>query len=312
MSSKSSSSSNGEWLNHSSTGKRTVSPSPSTSPAKSPSSASISSFPQRKQSAMEDLPLDWTRIKRRRMECSIDYNPRTLIKSPLVVSGNEKIHHGYAIFCLHDSTDPTWFQGYFLETALGNSSTIDDEDSSNMTMIQSRSRRPWGLLATKEEIDECMECENGGYRRITVKVFHTPSSNSSSQSTSMKGIDWTGGDMMRLSNDKVEMNTQRLLTGKDALPYLKQYFMGMLRKLQQACQEDDTVRHDIDKDKNETSKMFELLPDVAVLVGKMSIVLSQDVDTMGGRVTKSLSFYEKNKEAITETKAKTGGDLWDD
>mmetsp|Transcript_20101 Transcript_20101/g.49344 ORF Transcript_20101/g.49344 Transcript_20101/m.49344 type:complete len:182 (+) Transcript_20101:421-966(+) len=180
-------------------------------------------------------------------------------------------------------------------------------------MIQS-SRRPWGILATKEEIDACMECDNGGYRRITVKVFHAPSSNSSSQTTSLMGIDWTGGDMMRLSNDKVEMNTQRLLTGKDALPYLKQYFMGMLRKLQHACSDDDDATS-ADNDKGEEARIFELFPDVAVLVGKMSIVLSQqdvNTSTVGGGETKSVSVHEKNEEKITKSDTKKGGDLWDD
>mmetsp|Transcript_20101 Transcript_20101/g.49345 ORF Transcript_20101/g.49345 Transcript_20101/m.49345 type:complete len:130 (+) Transcript_20101:35-424(+) len=103
MSSKVSSSSKGGWFNSSSTGKRAVSPSPSKSPAlpaTSSSSTSIS-FSKRKRDAMQDLPLDWTRVKRRRAECTVDYNPRTLTKSPLVVSGKEQIHHGYAIFCLH-------------------------------------------------------------------------------------------------------------------------------------------------------------------------------------------------------------------
>ncbi|KAL3930698.1 MAG: hypothetical protein SGBAC_011652 [Bacillariaceae sp.] len=311
MSSKSSSSNDRGWFKSASMGKRAVSRPPSISslPSNNISSITNKQISPRKQAALqEDLPLDWTRVKRRRVECAIGYNTRTLTKSPLVVSDKERVYHGYAIFCLHDSTNPTWFQGYFLETALDDSST--DGDGSSSTMIHS-SRRPWGLLATKEEIDECMECENGGYRRITVKIFHAPSSNiSSPQTTSLTGVDWTGGDMMRLSNDKVEMNTQRLLTGKDALPYLNQYFSGMLRKLQQACS-DAATSGDNDNDENDKTGIFTFLPDVAVLVGKMSIVSLQDVNTVS-RETQSISVEEKNKDKHTKTDGKNGGDLWDD
>lgn len=218
---------------------------------------------------MQELPLDWTRVKRRRrVECTIEYNPRTLSKSPLLISGKEQVYQGQAIFCLHDSTDPTWFQGYFVETALGNP-CINDR-----SLIQG-SRRPWGLLATKEEVDECMECENGGFRRIAIKILKAPSA------TTITGIDWTGGDMMRLSNDKVEMNTQRLLTGKDALPYLKQYFMTLMRKLQQACEHDhqESENRSLDGDEED---ILEMLPDVAVLIGEISMVLRKDEDDLWG------------------------------
>lgn len=165
-----------------------------------------------------------------------------------------------------------------METSLGD---IDDE------VIPTSSRRPWGLLATKEKVDACMECENGGFRRIAIKILHAKST-----TTTLTGIDWTGGDMMRLSNDKVEMNTKRLLTGKDALPYLKQYFMALCRKLQKACKDGD---QEIENEQD----ILEMLPDVAILVGKISMVLNRG--SKSDRV-----------ETKTVEEKKDDADLWDD
>jgi len=83
----------------------------------------------------ETLPLDWTRVKRKRNnndnngddeECCNDpefyrHNNKRLSftsssssSSTLVVSNSniEQIQKGHAIFCLHD-VNPGWFQGYY-------------------------------------------------------------------------------------------------------------------------------------------------------------------------------------------------------
>lgn len=214
--------------------------------------------------------MDWTRMKRKRCdddECCDDpvncqlRNRRTSSSAlPLkktISNKKERIHDGHAIFCLHDTTNPSWFQGYFLPPNTAN---------------------PWGLLAVQEEIDKCLECESGGYRRLTLKLpNHHPriinNNNSATSTTRISGIDWTGGDMMRLSNDKVEMNTQRLLTGKEALPYVEKYFGSLLKRLQEEYFDDE--KDEEQEQHEESTTILKWLPDIAIVMGPMSIVFAR-------------------------------------
>jgi hypothetical protein len=108
------------------------------------------------------LPMDWTRMKRKRCDddeccddpvnCQLRSRRTSSSALPLkktISNKKERIHDGHAIFCLHDTTNPSWFQGYFLPPNTAN---------------------PWGLLAVQEEIDKCLECGSGGYRRLTLKL----------------------------------------------------------------------------------------------------------------------------------------------
>ena len=125
---------------------------------------------------------------------------------------------GQAIFCLHDD-DPNWVQGYFIPRG---------------------SKKPWGMLAIQEEIDDCMACSAGGYRRLSLNVYHRsgrrqsasndPQPHRSDRSSGsnnnenkiesksekpckIEGVDWTGGDMMTLYHPQyVDMEGERLLT----------------------------------------------------------------------------------------------------
>jgi hypothetical protein len=97
--------------------------------------------------------------------------------------------HGQVIFCLHEY-NPQWFQGYFVPKT-------------------GSTKKPWGLLAQQEEIDECLACSDGGYRRISLTIY-TPKMNtgtndstvpsSTTRATSndntftIQSIDWTGGE----------------------------------------------------------------------------------------------------------------------
>lgn len=207
----------------------------------------------------ESLPLDWTRlgVKRKRSdqeeECCKD--PLSLCRhrssfrfngeSTIVVDEKrENIHQGQAIFCLHD-VSPSWFQGYFVSSHL---------------------QQPLGLLAVQEEIDKCLECASGGYRRLTMNIFTSPNR------IKYSGIDWTGGDMIRLTNDKVEMETNRLVTGSQTLPYLKKYFEPLMTQIQQECSENET-KQDTTVDE---IPILDLIPNVTIVVGQMSIVLPKN------------------------------------
>lgn len=229
------------------------------------------------------LPLDWTRLKRRRPgfnNTESSDNRRSDRTRPLPMKDNndddkeETCHkiEGQAIFCLHDD-NPNWIQGYF---------------------IAKGSRKPWGMLATQEEVDDCMTCCAGGYRRLSLAVYHRHRGDggdgntvprksqrleSSLQGTSNQnitnkndvnqmrnepwnivGIDWTGGDMMTLHHpDHVDMKGERLLTGKKALPMLHKYFQNMINRLEKEfCVE-------------ECSSVLDWLPNVAIVTGPMSL-----------------------------------------
>mmetsp|Transcript_2856 Transcript_2856/g.4458 ORF Transcript_2856/g.4458 Transcript_2856/m.4458 type:complete len:773 (-) Transcript_2856:288-2606(-) len=186
----------------------------------------------------------------------------------------EIVWEGQAIICLHEM-DSSWFQGYF---------------------VPKSSTKPWGLLGVQEEIDECLECADGGYKQITLSVFPPSLTTSTKRNKqSWKHVEWTGGDMMTLKssfegdnirkNKKVEMYTDKMFTGPKAVPYVNQYFVSIVNKLRNAINKDDDDYDDDSDDSDDTSLssstkntstslgVLDLIPDVAILTGPMSIVL---------------------------------------
>lgn len=175
------------------------------------------------------LPLDWTRMhcRRRRGRNSVvskGTTTNTRSENGVVVKAETTPNQfdGRAIFCLHDD-DPNWIQGYF---------------------IPKGSKKPWGMLAVQEEVDDCLACSMGGYRRLSLTVYHhsqdqkLPSSSknhsddvgsadtgrktSSGKKKSCKidDVDWTGGDMMSLHHPLyVDMQAEILLTVSCRVPY---------------------------------------------------------------------------------------------
>mmetsp|Transcript_26963 Transcript_26963/g.74126 ORF Transcript_26963/g.74126 Transcript_26963/m.74126 type:complete len:281 (-) Transcript_26963:1306-2148(-) len=241
------------------------------------------------------LPLDWTRIKRRGPRFDNNKADDSLrnerIGSMLTKDGsceskkknvdnneNEdkdscQIIEGQAIFCLHD-LDPSWIQGYF---------------------IRKGSRKPWGMLAVQEEVDDCMACCAGGYRRLSLTVFHhhrssgkavprkrrrprspihsdlnqpvtkeNPSDMPRNEPWNIQGVDWTGGDMMALHHpDHVDMKGERLFTGEKALPMLHKYFQNLINRLEKELRVE------------ECSSVLDWLPNAAIITGPMSFRLPQ-------------------------------------
>jgi hypothetical protein len=184
-------------------------------------------------------------MKRKRTDGSDESCRRRTYRSIFAmpsISATERVHHGHAIFCLHDTSNPDWFQGYFLSN---------------------QNQTPWGILAIQEEIDDCLACTGGGYRRLTLNF------NISSKKKTIKAIDWTGGDMICLSNDNLEMETKRLLTGKEAIRYMKKYFVTLMKRL-------------LDEEDDKNAEIFESLPNVAIILGRMSIVLPTREDDFTG------------------------------
>lgn len=170
--------------------------------------------------------------------------------------------HGHAVFCLHEP-NPLWFQGYFLPH---------------------QSSRPWGLLAIQEPVDDCLACADGGFRRITLKLYPPSGSslqplqpkkkkpkknqnaveNTKKELLQLENVDWTGGDMIQLRHEQLEMEADRLWTGTATLPHLQRYFASLLTKLK------------MELDVPESTPILDFLPDVAVIVGKLSFVPTMD------------------------------------
>lgn len=205
-----------------------------------------------KEEAPPPLPLGWTQIKRKRPAagensnaadeidwCCDDPNctrtARPSVTEVETAPENAVTIKGHAIFCLHEM-DPDWFQGYL--------------------QIEGQ-RKPLGLLAIQETLDECLECKDGGYRQVTVKVFPY---NKSKEPHEFKNVEWTGGDMMRLEYPgKVSMDTHCFWTGNKAVPYVEKYFGSLMKKL---CENPD-------------DSVLDTAPDLAIVTGPMTLTLLQ-------------------------------------
>lgn len=206
-------------------------------------SSTTSGDSQVSMSADNSLPLDWTKVQRKRVtvyeQCCDDpskcgaRHPSGPRFDPENAS-DSNIIKGNVMFCLHE-VDSSWVQGYFLPSGC---------------------RQPWGILAVEEEIDACLACADGGFRRISLTVYRP-----SWKPIKLESVDWTGGDMIQLRHEKLNMEANRILTGKACLPYMDRYFRGMVKELRR--------RYDVAKD----SPVLEWLPDNAVVLGTMTLAL---------------------------------------
>lgn len=198
------------------------------------------------------LPLDWTRVSRKRSadddaaDCCVGGGvcrhrrraTRVPIPTTTTTTTDDKVTHyqGKVIVCLLDS-NPDWFQAYlFLQ------------DSSET----------WGLLGIQKEIDECLQCSEGGYRVIDLQV-------TSKDKVTLRDIEWTGGDMVDLKGSHVTMQADKIMTGSDAVPVLEGIFSGILAKVRAETPPDDHV------------DPLRLFPELAIVVGKMEIRLPEPV-----------------------------------
>ena len=155
---------------------------------------------------------------------------------------------GRVIVCFLD-TDPEWFQGFFFPESNQRDVLWGGRPQSAATSRQT----PWRLLATQRPVDDCLACQQGGYRVVDLEVHYNrpcrPSISSSSSSPGsgkqdsnstpaptttatteevFQGIEWTGGDMMHLSSPHVTLQPQRLATGPVAAAMARQVFGTML------------------------------------------------------------------------------------
>eukprot|EP00566_Odontella_aurita_P018767 CAMPEP_0113561614 /NCGR_PEP_ID=MMETSP0015_2-20120614/20072_1 /TAXON_ID=2838 /ORGANISM="Odontella" /LENGTH=322 /DNA_ID=CAMNT_0000463425 /DNA_START=70 /DNA_END=1035 /DNA_ORIENTATION=- /assembly_acc=CAM_ASM_000160 len=188
--------------------------------------------------------------------------------------------HGTAILLLPD-VDSTWFQGHFVPSspvhadfALGGKS------------------KPLGLLAVNRvDMDDCLKCAEGGYREIDLTLYSFGGSGTVKsrrpRKVKFERAVCTGGDLVRLrtangakpgASSSLEnavngneagvcFDADRVLTGRRAAPYVRQYFSSVLTRLSGGDSsplfEGDMKVGDDDVEK--------VLPDCAVVMGSMQL-----------------------------------------
>lgn len=168
------------------------------------------------------LPLDWTRIKRRRTtreQGTSGKNPpqnhrECLDPTCCAVSlpaaeekgslSNFRLITGTAIFCLPDP-ESDWFQGYLV---------TDDNKSYGILCI-----------ANDDRLDACLKCDD--YRLLDVQV----NDYQLKEKNTYKNIICRGGDAMKWHHRHVSFETSYLLTGKPAFDDVRRYFGSLIRNL---------------------------------------------------------------------------------
>ena len=201
-----------------------------------------------KTAGAPDLPLDWTQLKARRRQddgderCCEGVNnniPCRISRHRFRRDTQEDGIQGHVVFCLHEM-NPSWFQGYFLP--------------------RGTTRQPWGLLAVQEEIEDCLACADGGFRRVSLTLYPPPTHLSSGRPIKLDTVDWVGGDLIRFHHEQLEVESNRIWTGESSLPLVETYFKALVQKLRIEC------------DVEEHEPILQWLPDIAIVSGQMMFV----------------------------------------
>jgi hypothetical protein len=178
---------------------------------------------------------------------------------------------------------PDWFQGY-LFLSDGGDGTNDGSASK---------QKPLGLLARSLDVDECLACADGGYRRVSVRLYDwsgrqrgagggagTTQEQQQQQQYDLGTADWTGGDMMKLSGECVRMRPVRLLTGRSAAPYVTGLFGSLWKRIVESSSprstDADAATGGKDPDTDRSPSVLDVLPDVAVVWGEMEVVVREE------------------------------------
>jgi hypothetical protein len=198
---------------------------------------------------------------------------------------------GQAVWLLPtaSTSDVDWFQGYLIIPP----PTARDESTVP--------HKPWGLLAHQVDIDECLACADGGYRRVSINMYDWsgdgPTGPAQQQGRGNKRTrpqrlgeaDWTGGDMMKLLGSNVRMRPTQLLTGRAAVPYVTGLFSSLWKRIaadheQSSCEGyEGATGTDKDHNTNDNNnpavhEVLDLLPEVAIVLGDMEVILPVDPD----------------------------------
>ncbi len=202
-----------------------------------------------------------------------------------------------------DTSNKPWFQGRFFPSfGMSNNNNNQNNDhnkrvsptsvvSGQHLLPPSSSMNSWGLLAVQNAVeDECLLDDCGGYRELDLTIIRNkPASsrnivgrNANTNSNKLRwvisDIDWTGGNMMRLTTDPysglatlpmdengMAFDPKTLLEGDKAIQFASKYFPSLVKRLQ------------IQNLMNEegTGASSSTTDDAMVIIGDMTIVASQ-------------------------------------
>jgi hypothetical protein len=217
----------------------------------------------------------------------------------------------------NDGDGKPWFQGrFFPSSGLSSNNNVSRASPTSVVSGQqqllstssSSSSSSWGLLAVQNAIeDECLLDDCGGYRELDLTIIRNkpndhhrlsrPAVSSSSSAAAaaatstnsnklrwiIENVEWTGGDMMRLSTDPyslsssatslrmdengVKFEPKTLMEGEKAMEIASKYFPSLVKRLQihKLMNEEGTGT-------TPTSSSSSLCDDAMVVIGDMSIV----------------------------------------
>eukprot|EP00985_Skeletonema_marinoi_P012660 scaffold6157_cov137-Skeletonema_marinoi.AAC.1 len=208
-----------------------------------------------------------------------------------------------------------WFQGRFfpsigLSSNNGGNNNNDGSRASPTSVVSSGQQQllsasssttsSWGLLAVQNAIeDECLLDDCGGYRELDLTIIRNKPTNhyrlsrpsaaattvaSNTNSNKLRwvidNVEWTGGDMMRLSTDPyslssaaaslpmdengVKFEPKTLMEGDKAMYVASKYFPSLVKRLQ--------IHNLMNEEGTDTATSSSSCDDVMVIVGDMSIV----------------------------------------
>jgi hypothetical protein len=216
----------------------------------------------------------------RQKQSSVSFSATCLSKERVT----RKTLSGTVLFCLTDP-DCDWFQGYYFVTE----------------------QIYFGLLCqVKTDIDECLQCSEGGYREISMQMTPMNLPNNianpaaATEPMEIPRILWTGGDMMSLiavatnpsathvANDgatvvnsnvykgnhspevAMRMQAKSLYSGVVAREYVRKYFSSLLNNIQKAFKGDIGNGNEV-FDNHDVIE--HIMPNVTVVCGTMEVCL---------------------------------------
>jgi hypothetical protein len=213
---------------------------------------------KRQHTGTEALPLGWTKISRQRngatqnkgnaedisfVYCCEDPKCRVIPHHPssnVPLTPSKILLKGSAFFCLH-SLSTKWFQGQFVPKSGG---------------------KPFALLATqRDDVDDCLQCADNGYREIDLTIFSRFYDRDGGRAQlKLPKIPCTGGDMLRMAHEECNLvfDAQRIFTGIKAVPLVEKYFRNIIHKIEVG------------------RSLLDVLPEVAIVVGDMTLSLEKD------------------------------------
>jgi len=190
---------------------------------------------------------------------------------------------GKAVFCLH-ALDCKWFQGHFIPC---HDATTTVRKVGNSIAL---------LAVQRTDVNECSHCQDGSYRELDMNLLQsssppylgstfTASNGENAGERKKMRIDrlvCTGGDMLciktplvseatktsqtTIQREEVKFEADKIITGVKVEPLVRRYFSNLVTRMSPSNSKNSA---------NEV-KILDVLPDCAVVVGNMSLIVPSE------------------------------------